>query len=264
MLMTPWVQRLLAANVLVFLLGSFLPLNAHFAFVPWAILQRPWTLVTYLFLHGGIMHLASNMIGLFFFGPRLEERLGGTRFIRFYFACGVCGAVLSLILFAFAPFGAMIGASGAVFGVVVGFARYWPDDSVYIMGVLPIRARALAIFLVAWSIFAGVIGEGGNVAHFAHLGGAVAGWLYLRTWERRRRSQVAQQPTSKGKPPGLRKSPSTRDVDAVERWKAVPRERLHEINREELEALLKKIDQSGVKALTPNERAFLDRIADLP
>lgn len=262
--MTPWVQRLLAANLIVFLLQSFLRLDTiQFALVPALLLQRPWTVVTYMFLHGGMMHLASNMISLFFFGPRLEERLGSVRFIRFYVVCGICGAALSLILFAVAPFGAMIGASGAVFGVIIGFARYWPDDSIYLMGVIPIRARTLAILLIAMSIFAGATGAGGNIAHFAHLGGGVAGWLYLRAWERRRRAHVAaQQPDVQRKPPRLRKPQGIRDVDAVERWKAVPKERLHEINREELEALLQKVDQSGVKALTPSERAFLDRIAD--
>lgn len=265
--MTPWVQRLLAVNVIVFL-GQYLGLdfNSHFALQPAALLLRPWTIATYMFLHGGFMHLASNMISLFFFGPRLEERLGSRRFLALYFLCGTGGAFLSLALYAFSPFGAMIGASGAVFGVLVGFARYWPDDSIYLMGVLPVRARTLAVLLIAVSIFAGITGTGGNIAHFAHLGGAAAGWAYLVAWERRRIALIKEiagvprKPSERPQP--RRKPPAARDADSLERWKAIPADRLHELNREELEALLKKAEADGVKALTAAERAFLDRIAE--
>ena len=270
MLMTPWVQRLLAVNVIVHLLAQLPSLDfaGHFALAPAELLQRPWTIVTYMFLHGGFMHLASNMISLFFFGPRLEERLGSRRFLVLYFLCGICGALLSLVLFAVAPFGSMVGASGAVFGVLVGFARYWPDDAIYIMGVLPVRARTLAIVLIAASLFAGATGVGGNIAHFAHLGGGLAGWAYLVAWERQRIAlikEIAGAPRKSNErraPQARRKPQAAREADSLERWKAIPRDRLHELNREELETLLRKAEEGGVKALTAAERAFLDRIAD--
>lgn len=272
MLMTPWVQRLLAVNVIVHLLGKLPSLDfAHFAFAPAELIERPWTIVTivtYMFLHGSFMHLASNMISLFFFGPRLEERLGSRRFLVLYFLCGICGALLSLVLFAVAPFGSMVGASGAVFGVLVGFARYWPDDAIYIMGVLPVRARTLAIVLIAASLFAGATGVGGNIAHFAHLGGGLAGWAYLVAWERQRIALIkeiagAPRKSSERRAPQARRKPqAAREADSLERWKAIPRDRLHELNREELETLLRKAEEGGVKALTAAERAFLDRIAD--
>lgn len=271
--MTPWVQRLLAVNVIVHLLGWLPSLDfAGLAFAPAEILERPWkivTIVTYMFLHGeGFMHLASNMISLFFFGPRLEERLGSRRFLVLYFLCGICGALLSLVLFAVAPFGSMVGASGAVFGVLVGFARYWPDDAIYIMGVLPVRARTLAIVLIAASLFAGATGVGGNIAHFAHLGGGLAGWAYLVAWERQRIALIKEiagvpRKSSERRAPQARRKPqAAREADSLERWKAIPRDRLHELNREELETLLRKAEEGGVKALTAAERAFLDRIAD--
>ena len=270
MLMTPWVQRLLAVNVIVHLLAQLpsLDFGGHFALAPAELLQRPWTIVTYMFLHGGFMHLASNMISLFFFGPRLEERLGSRRFLVLYFLCGICGALLSLVLFAVAPFESMVGASGAVFGVLVGFARYWPDDAIYIMGVLPVRARTLAIVLIAASLFAGATGVGGNIAHFAHLGGGLAGWAYLVAWERQRIALIkeiagAPRKSSERRAPQARRKPqAAREADSLERWKAIPRDRLHELNREELETLLRKAEEGGVKALTAAERAFLDRIAD--
>ena len=252
MLMTPWVQRLLLANVVVFFCSMAFPaLIADFGLVPLAVLYRPWTLVTYMFLHGGFAHLFFNMLMLFFFGPRLEERLGSRTFIWFYLACGVGGAILSFAT----PYARIVGASGAIFGVVVGFARYWPRENIYIWGVLPIQARVLAIFMVAISLFAGFAGTRDGVAHFAHLGGLVAGWLFLRIWERRRQRRVVRRPAHP------RKVSIVVDLEALERWKTIPRERLHEINREEVDKLLRKARRLGARALTADERAFLDRMS---
>lgn len=251
--MTPWVQRLLLANVVVYLLSSFNPgIRADFAFIPVLALYRPWTLVTYAFLHANLAHIFFNMLMLFFFGPRLEERLGSRTFLWFYVLCGVGGALLS---FAFSPTAAVVGASGAIFGVVVGFARYWPREEIYIWGVLPIQARMLALFMVASSLFAGFTGAQDGIAHFAHLGGLVTGWVFLRAWERRRHRRVVVRP------PPTRVAPEVTDADALTRWDAIPRDRLHEINREEVDFLLQKVRKVGARALTPDERAFLDRMA---
>lgn len=262
MLMTPWVQRLLLANLVVFAAQALGQLDLRvLELVPSMVLLRPWTLVTYMFLHAGLGHLLPNALMLFFFGPRLEERLGSRRFIWFYLACGVAGAVLSLVLYFFAPFSAMVGASGAVLGVVAGFARYWPRDEIYIMGVLPLQARTLALLMVMWSVFAGVTGAQANVAHFAHLGGLVAGWALLQTWERQRRARLLTPVTQVRASSAAGPAPAEEDI--LRRWKAIPRERLHEINREELDLLLKKVNKMGVRALSASERAFLDRISDL-
>ena len=250
--MTPWVQRLLLANGVVFLLSRAFPaLIQDFALIPAAILFRPWTLVTYMFLHGGFMHILFNMLMLFFFGPRLEERLGSRTFLWFYLTCGVGGAVLSFAT----PFSMIVGASGAIFGVVVGFARYWPREEIYIWGVLPVQARILAIFMVVSSLWAGFAGAQDGIAHFAHLGGLVAGWIYLRVWERRRQRWVGSR---SARP---RRVSIVVDVEALERWKTIPRECLHEINREEVDKLVRKASESGARALTTDERAFLDRMS---
>lgn len=254
MLMSPWVKRLLLANVVIFLFSGWSPaVMADFSFSPQLVLLRPWTLVTYAFLHGGFTHLLLNMLMLFFFGPRLEERLGSRTFIWFYLACGVGGALLS---FALGPSARVVGASGAIYGVVVGFARYWPRENIYIWGILPVQARILALFLVASSLLSGLGGAEDGVAHFAHLGGLVAGWIFLRSWERRRHRRVVK--------PQVRsqKASPVQDTEMVRRWEAIPRERLHEINREELEALLRKAKKVGVQALSSDERAFLDRMAN--
>jgi len=171
--MTPWVTRLLIANVAMFLVTSTTPEIANrLALYPAAILYRPWGVVTYMFIHGGFTHLLFNMIGLFFFGPRLEMRLGGGGFLRLYLLSGLGGALFS---FVFAPFGAVVGASGAVFGILLGFALYWPREPIYIWGVLPVESRWLVAFLAIAALYSGVSGSGQGVAHFAHLGGFAAG-----------------------------------------------------------------------------------------
>ena len=250
--MTPWVKRLLLANVVMYLVTRVAPgLVQGLALVPAFIPYQPWTLVTYMFLHGGFGHIFFNMLMLFFFGPRLEERLGSTTFIWFYLACGVGGALLSFMT----PFSAIVGASGAIYGVVIGFARYWPREDIYIWGILPIQARMLAIFMVVLSLFAGFTGAQDGIAHFAHLGGLLAGWVFLRSWEKRRRQRVVRRPSARPRMSGIR------DTDAIQSWEAIQRESLHEINREEVDYLLTKVKKMGVGSLTAEQRAFLDRMA---
>lgn len=250
--MTPWVKRLLMANVVMYLVTRVAPgLVQGLALVPALIPFRPWTLVSYMFLHGGLTHILFNMLMLFFFGPRLEERLGSRTFIWFYLACGVGGALLSFMT----PFSAIVGASGAIYGVVIGFARYWPREDIYIWGVLPIQARMLAIFMVALSLFAGFTGAQDGIAHFAHLGGLLAGWVFLRSWERRRKQRVARGPSARPRMSGVR------EAEALHIWQAIPREKLHEINREEVDYLLAKVKEMGAASLTAEQRAFLDRMA---
>ena len=139
--------------------------------------------------------------------------------------------------------------------MVVGFARYWPRENIYIWGVLPIQARVLAIFMVVSSLWAGFAGASDGIAHFAHLGGLVAGWIFLRAWERRRQRRVVKQPARP------RKVSIVVDLEALERWKSIPRDRLHEINREEVDKLLRKAHRSGARSLTNDERDFLDRMS---
>ncbi|MEJ2238384.1 MAG: rhomboid family intramembrane serine protease, partial [Gemmatimonadales bacterium] len=166
--MTPWVTRLIIVNGAAFLLTQVFGVIRiePFAFVPLWFPRQPWSIITYMFLHGSIMHLLFNMLGLYFLGPRLEARLGGRQFLSLYFVSGVMAAAVSVV-FTRAP---IIGASGAVFGVLLGYARYWPRDRLYLMGIVPVEVRALVIVLTVASLFFGFTGGGGNIAHFAHLG----------------------------------------------------------------------------------------------
>src|SRR5919199_2738731 len=177
--MTPWVSRLIATNVVMFLVTNYVQpqLQPALALLPAAMLVRPWTIVTYMFLHANIGHIFFNMLALYFFGPRLELMMGGPNFISLYFASGICGALLSLAT----PGAFIVGASGAVFGVMLAYARFWPHDRIFIYGLFPVEARVLVLFMTVVSLFGGSIGgfgRGDNTAHFAHLGGFAGGWLY--------------------------------------------------------------------------------------
>jgi membrane associated rhomboid family serine protease len=217
--------------------------------VPSDIIARPWTLVSYMFVHANFMHILFNMIGLYFFGPRLEARLGDRRFLALYFASGIAGGLLS---FVFAPNAAIVGASGATLGVLAGYARFWPQDRIYIYGILPVTARVMVIGLVIWSLFSGLRG-GGGIAEFAHLGGLIAGWSLVAFWENRRR----------GAWPGTKKEPLIRSplgaANRRERWERIRPEQLHPVNAAEAARILAKLREAGESSLTVQEREFLDR-----
>jgi len=268
MFMTPWVQRLLIANVVVFFLTGGSPrLGYELAFVPGLALQRPWTIITYMFVHAGTTHLLFNMIGLFFFGPRLETRLGGRGFLTLYVVAGIGGALFS---FAFERNVPIVGASGAVYGIIAGFAHFWPRDKIYIWAILPVEAWLLAVFMVLASLWSGITG-GGNVAHFAHLGGLALGYGYVR-WRdvqtavrKKRWQQGGDAPKSRARASSPRSSTSARTKMGrgrpLDRWQKIPKDKLHRINRDEVDALLDKIGAKGIESLTPEERKFLDRMS---
>lgn len=258
--MTPWVKRLLLANVVMFIVTMAVPpLYMGLALYPFAILAQPWGVFTYMFLHAGLTHLFFNMIGLFFFGPRLEERLGGKDFLWLYFLSGLGGAAFS---FLFARNNPVVGASGAVYGILLGFALFWPRERIYIWGILPVEAWLLAALLVGGSLWAGITGSRSGTAHFAHLGGLAFGfaWLKWRDWHRgaarrdfQRKMNAPLHPDSAGIIAG--------DKASLKRWETIDLSTLHELNREEVQVLLQKVNVLGVKALSPSERQFLDRMA---
>jgi membrane associated rhomboid family serine protease len=249
---TPWVQRLLIANILVFFLQQTMPgLEMQLAFIPAYLLARPWTIVTYMFLHAGLTHLLFNMIALYFFGPRVEQRIGSERFIALYMISGISGGLLS---FVFAPAAAIVGASGAIFGVLLAFARFWPRDRIYIWGVLPIEARWLVIGYTAISLWGGFGGGSSGTAHFAHLGGFVGGFFCLLYMQRRQGAKRFHKQAT-GVPPAK---------DALlGDWRKVDRSRVHSINRDEVDRILDKINASGIDSLTPQERLFLSNFVPL-
>jgi membrane associated rhomboid family serine protease len=254
--LTPWVRRLLIANVVMFLAaqpGTWL--FYQLTLVPYAVLYRPWTLVSYMFLHGGFGHVFFNMLALYFFGPRLENRLGGRDFLSLYFLSGLGGAVFS---FLFARQYPVVGASGAVYGVLLGFAMFWPREKIYLYMIIPVEAWLLVVLAIGVSLWMGMSGSGSGTAHFAHLGGLGFGFGFLKWSEWRRGSgRRAFQKAMAPRPATILGS----DRGAMARWKGISTAGLHEINREEVERLLAKAEASGLPSLTQAERDFLERMS---
>jgi len=242
--MTLWAQRLLYANIAMFFVQLAVPALADpLVFIPMMVLSRPWSIVTYMFLHGGIMHLAFNMLALYFFGPRVEDRLGSNRFITLYFVSGISGALLSFLL---APHAAIVGASAAIFGVMLAFAWFWPHDQILIWGIVPVEARWLVVITTVLALYSGVRGSAGGVADFAHLGGYAGAFVYLRWIGSARGMKKFQKLATSG----------VKDR-ALGNWKRVDPKSVHELNREEVNRILDKISASGLGSLTSQEKQFL-------
>src|SRR2546429_5115372 len=184
--MTPWVRRLLVANLLVYLLQRTLFVDprfqAVFGFTPLLALARPWTFLTYMFLHAGLLHLAFNLLALFVFGPPVEERMGGGSFLAYYGLCALGGAALSFALaMTFQQVQLVVGASAAVYGVMLAFAWAWPDQPISVFPLPePIAAKWLVTFAVAISLLLALFAASDGVAHLAHPGGVAPGLLYLK------------------------------------------------------------------------------------
>lgn len=185
----PVTQGIIIANVLIFLLELTLgndSLISVFALWPLGSQFQPWQMVTYAFLHGNVTHLLFNMFAVYMFGADMERVWGGRRYLNYYLVC-VVAAALSQLLVSSAT-GAQyptLGASGAVFGLLLAFARYFPERQ--IMLLLPPIALPAKLFVVlygALELVLGVTGTQAGVAHFAHLGGLAGGFLLMRYWKK--------------------------------------------------------------------------------
>jgi membrane associated rhomboid family serine protease len=187
--LSPAIKLLIIANVAAFLLASIVPqIIGRLGLTPRMVFEQLtiWQPVTYMFLHGGIGHLLFNMLALWMFGTELE-RMWGTRFFtKYYFVTGV-GAAATSLLWAMTPlpfadeiyYAPTIGASGAVYGVLLAYALNFPHRPIYLYFVFPIPARYFVMIIGAITFYSSLAG-GGGVAHTAHLGGLVVGYLYLK------------------------------------------------------------------------------------
>jgi membrane associated rhomboid family serine protease len=198
--MPPATAALIAANVGMFLVAGAMPqLMLRLALWPiggeWMLLSRhgaefaPWQLLSYAFLHGGLMHLAFNMFGLYMFGAPLEQAFGTRRYLLYYFSCVLTAALTQLVVLAASgTFVPTVGASGGVFGLLLGFAMLFPHTRIMLLfPPIPMRARTFAIVYAIVELVLGIAGSSG-VAHFAHLGGMLGGYLLLRHWGVRMRA----------------------------------------------------------------------------
>ena len=195
--MPPVTAALIGFNIVAYLLSTLAPrASMGFALWPmgeWMLLPNagfaPWQLVTYAFLHGSLMHLLFNMFGLYMFGSAIEQTLGTRRYVVYYFACVVAAAITQLIVLGLTgSFVPTVGASGGVFGLVLGFAMFFPHQRIVLLiPPIPMSARTFAILYAVVELALGVFGSTQGIAHFAHLGGMAGGWLLLRHWGLRTR-----------------------------------------------------------------------------
>lgn len=253
---TPWVKRLLIANAAVFLITKAIGPAAQYwlAFTPSAVLSRPWGAVTYMFVHGGLWHLLGNLIIIFFFGPGLEKKWGSSAFIKYYMVTGL-GAVALSFLFVDAS---IIGASGAAYGLMLAFAIYWPEAVVLIWGMFPVKVKWLVGFMGALTLVSVVSPTPDGVAHLAHLGGLLTGFLYLRSGWMQTGGLAPRKPRRTG---ALSAVSGLRDQDARHRKreeKAAAKER---DVLDAVDAVLDKISAHGIGSLTDKERALLDQVS---
>lgn len=254
--MTPWIKRLIIVNALVFFVTYNYPQvgDALALYLP-NLLGQPWTLVTYMFVHANLGHIFFNMLGLLFLGPRVEARLGGRAFLGLYFTSGIAGGILSIAL---QPATGIVGASAAVFGVILGYAMFWPRERLLLWGIVPIPAFLLVIIFTVISVFGGLNSSiEPGVAHWGHLGGFVGGFLFLKIYQRlspaARFRAIAKTPQAP--PPAV-------IAEGADRWRRIDRSKLHPVNLEELDRVLAKLAATGPAGLSGEERAFLNRFSN--
>ncbi|UCF77730.1 MAG: rhomboid family intramembrane serine protease [Candidatus Eiseniibacteriota bacterium] len=244
--MAPVVKKLLIINVVVFVL-QLLFLNRFLGYVglvpAYAVGKGMlWQFVTYMFLHGGFFHLFFNMFLLWMFGSEIERHWGSTEFLKYYFFTGV-GAGITNWAFNYSSQIPTIGASGAIFGILLAYGLAFPDRLIYLYFLIPIRAKYLVMILGAIELLAIASPGRDGIARFAHLGGLLFGYVYLkreklgfevrRRWARsthKRRLRVVQ----------LRDEKEAKE-------------------KERIDAILDKINSSGIESLTDEERDILTR-----
>lgn len=260
---TPWVGRLIIANavVLLLLLTLFSPsLAAYFEFAPARAFSQPWTFVTYMFVHLGLLHLVVNMLMLFVFGSAVETRMGSRAFIWYYLYCGVGAAVFALALSGIMKVQPFAGASGAVLGVGLAYAMFWPDAELILFPIpIPLRARTFVAVLAGLDLFGALYFHDG-VAHLAHLGGLLFGYLFFRAQAASRRPPAPAHTVERvvmvqsNGPDQARTGPSGPARSSRPRVDSDP-------VQAEVDRVLDKISAHGLGSLTAAERRFLDEVA---
>ncbi len=249
--LSPALKFLILSNVAVYILERMVgfPFVSIFGLVPRRLLSDFWLWqpFTYLFLHGGLAHLFFNLLAIWMFGMAVESQWGSGEFLKYYFLTGV-GAGLFNVLLDHASETPVIGASGAIYGLLVAFAMLYPDAVVWVWFFVPMKARTMA-FVFGLIEFVSSFSGGGRVANLAHLGGMLVGWVYLRWWWtlRLHAKSWARDAVDRLKP-RARGGAATRSADE---------ELEGEVNR-----ILDKVLQQGPDSLTPAEKETMRRYSE--
>ncbi len=178
---TGMTEKLIIANLAVFVLCAAFPrLQYRLAMIPSFVLQGwIWQPFTYMFVHGGVSHILFNMLSLYIFGRAVEHRLGSNEFLLFYLVVGFGSGVLSFLIYLLLGWNVvLVGASGAIYGVLLLFAVFYPYARIYVFGIFPVRAPVLVLLYTAIELYSEVFGAIGGVSHLTHLGGLLVSFLY--------------------------------------------------------------------------------------
>jgi len=285
---TPAVRALLALNVGVYFLQVMLfgakGMFSLFALDPSRFPSNWWTIVTYMFVHAWVAHLAFNMFTLWMFGPRLEQVWGTRSFTHFFLWCGVGGAIGHLI---FAADTSVVGASGAISGVLVAYALRWPDDEVFVFGVIPMKSRWLIASMLGMNIIF-ALSPGSGIDWSAHVGGMAFGWVLLklssvgglsrvRGWVSSIPEESEDMPRAVPRPrPPARDRARERDERGVDEVVArsnavvlreskplqhVPRQESPKEHAARVNLVLDKISEQGIDSLTRDELKLLEEMS---
>ncbi len=245
--LTEAVKYLLIANAIAFFFQQLF--NAQMigllALNPRAILTKfyIWQIVTYMFLHGGFLHILLNMFILWMFGCEVERYVGFDRFLKYYFICGIGGGLLHMIIY---PNSTTIGASGAIYGVLVAFALLFPDRPIMLFPLfITLKAKHWVMIFVAIEVLFGITGKQDGTAHFAHLGGMIAGFIYFKF----RLADIHDF--------FKRKRDERRMISIAHKRKEL------EQLRSKIDFILDKINEVGYENLTDEERQVLKEASDL-
>ncbi|HEY7163719.1 MAG TPA: rhomboid family intramembrane serine protease [Candidatus Binatia bacterium] len=180
---TPAVKFLLIVNVAVFFIQLVVPADIVMVFglVPYLVWNEfyVWQLFTYQFLHAGLLHILFNMLALWMFGCALERRWGSVFFLKYFFICAVGGGILNALMLP-AQTAPSIGASAGIYGILLAYGLIYPDQIVYFYFLFPIKMKHFVWIIGAIALYSSMTSGNGGIAHLAHLGGMVFGYLYLR------------------------------------------------------------------------------------
>nr|MBI9099585.1 rhomboid family intramembrane serine protease [Spirochaetaceae bacterium] len=174
---------LIGINIFIYFITMLSPRSGvYLALNPGTFIQYKffWTPVTYMFTHGGMSHIIFNMLGLFFFGPHLEQRMGSWEFLTFYMVSGILSGLFSLIFYLLAGINVfLIGASGAIFAVLLAYAVYFPNAIVYLFFVIPVKTKVMVPLFAGIELFQEIFGMNGGIGHLTHLAGFVIAFFYF-------------------------------------------------------------------------------------
>ncbi len=175
---------LIGINAVVFLLLQIMSYRTSILYGALSVLGvsngRVWQFVTYMFMHYDFFHLLFNMLGLFIFGKIVENRMGSKEFLLFYMIVGAGSGIITYIVYRITgTYNPVVGASGAIYGLLFAFAVYFPHAQIYLWGILPVRAPILVAIYALISIFSQISGRGSGVAHLTHLFGFVVAYAYF-------------------------------------------------------------------------------------